>query len=206
MSRPSWDVFVIDGTTNEPVKAVLYEGVLDHNLDHHKLIWAPRLQKHNETLLRLQVKDGFAEDAKWDWARKAFCTAGQMGYRHYALEVNGQTEGLMMIKLITATSRIEPPKDLVYISFLSTGPENRKNIKKPPQYKGIGSILFNTAIQVSMNEDMDGKIGLHSLPGAQSFYTDLGMKDFGPDKDVENLNYYELPSSEAKRLLEEMND
>ena len=41
MSRPSWDIFLIDGRTGEPVEAKIYEGLEPYNIDHHENLWIP---------------------------------------------------------------------------------------------------------------------------------------------------------------------
>lgn len=49
------------------------------------------------------------------------------------------------------------------------------------------------AIQQSFDEGFGGRIGLHDLPQAKTFYADtLGMTDFGADVTKQNLHYFEL--------------
>lgn len=206
MSRPSWEIYVIDGKTGEPVQAKLYEGMEPHNIDHHENIWIPRLASHNQNLKRLGQRDGHAEDEHWRWSKKVDHTAGQLGFKHFAIEVEGNTEGLMLLRLIANKSRIESPKELVYVDYLSVAPNNRATIVKPPKYRSIGTVLFMAAVQVSMSEGMEGRVGLHSLPAAAAWYLKLGLKDFGPDRSVQNLNYFELSSQQANILLDDMKD
>lgn len=47
------------------------------------------------------------------------------------------------------------------------------------------------ARQRSMELGYEGRVGLHALPGAESFYDDQNMADYGPDPDQENLTYFE---------------
>lgn len=47
------------------------------------------------------------------------------------------------------------------------------------------------------------RIGLHSLPQANSFYANAcGMTDLGQDATYENLRYFELDSDSARRFIE----
>lgn len=206
MSRTSWDIFLTDGTTGEAVKAQLFEGMEAHNIDQHENIWIPRLSSHNQNLTRLGVRDGWAEDAHWRWSKKVDHTAGQLGFKHFAIEVDGNTEGLMLLRLIANKSRIDTPKELVYVDYLSVAPHNRSSIMKPPKYRSIGTVLFSSAVQVSEAEGMNGRAGLHSLPAAAAWYLKLGLTDFGPDQTVQNLNYFELSSEKAKAFLDDMKD
>ena len=206
MTRTSYDIFLLEVASDSLVPAKLFEGLSPKNIDDHQNIWVPQLQSHNQNLTRLGLKTGFAQDAHWSWSNKVNHTSGQMGFKHFAIEVNGSTEGLMMIRLIASRSRIDPPKELVYIDYLSVAPWNRATIQKPQRYKLIGTVLFYAAVQVSQSEDMNGRVGLHSLPDANSWYTKIGMQDFGPDMSVQNLNYFELSEVRAQEMLKEMED
>ena len=130
--------------------------------------------------------------------------ASQIAYRHYAIEYNGYTVGLMMINLIEKKSKIELNRDLVYLEYISVCPEARKEIKNPPDFRGIGTVLFHVAIEVSFEEGMEGKIGLHSLSRASSWYSEkMGMKNLGVDQSEGNLEYFELTKEKALELKQE---
>ncbi len=48
-----------------------------------------------------------------------------------------------------------------------------------------------------------GRIGLHSLPQANSFYAYVcGMTDLGQDATYENLRYFELEPERARNFIE----
>jgi hypothetical protein len=62
----------------------------------------------------------------------------------------------------------------------------------------VGSILLGTAINLSHDEGFGGRLGLHSLPQADSFYRDkLGMTELGPDISKQNLRYFEMTPGQA---------
>lgn len=61
-------------------------------------------------------------------------------------------------------------KHLVYVEYLEAAPWNRRGIPNRNQCKGVGTILIAAAIQLSMDEGNRRRIGLHSLPQADTFY------------------------------------
>jgi Acetyltransferase (GNAT) domain len=158
--------------------------LLDRHLDDFQVFWKPRLSFSEE------------EDSHWDWNTKHKATASCLNYEKFALECDRVTQGLMMLELDYHRSRIEPGKSIVYIDFLSTAPWNRRSIQDPPIYKGVGSVFVQFAIMRSHELEYHGRVGLHALPDAVAFYTKLGMKNFGPDSEKQNLPYFELSREE----------
>ena len=115
MSRPSCSIKLVHGSTGQLVDATLFEGLSEKNLDDHELIWIPHLTAANEAARNKGERLPVAEDAHWRWNQKMDATAGQLAYRHYAIEHENSTEGLMMIALVGHQSRINLHKDIVYI-------------------------------------------------------------------------------------------
>src|SRR5258708_39832078 len=81
-------------------------------------------------------------------------------------------QGLMMVDLARHQARLPPDvgKPLVYIDYLESAPWNVKPMVDVPRYAGIGAVLVNVAVQVSIDEGFHGRIGLSSLANAASFY------------------------------------
>ncbi len=152
----------------------------DKHLDDFETFWKHRLQASSE------------EDRHWDWAMKSRRTTLSLNYEKYALECDRIAQGLMMLEIDFHRSRLEPPKDIVYVDFLATAPWNRPSVENLPTYKGVGSALFDFAVLRSFELGYRGRVGLHALPRAAGFYTKKGMADFGTDPDKENLTYFEL--------------
>lgn len=203
MERPSCQIKLVDGKTKSLVNAILFEGLSEKNINDHSNIWIPKLKAANAAAKAKGEKIPIAEDAHWSWAKKIDVTAGQIAYRHYAIEYQDETQGLMMIKLVGYQSRNEPPKDILYIDFISVAPDNREIIKKPQKLKAVGYVLFVYAVQVSLEEGMGGRVGLHSLPGAATWYRDkLGLVSFGLDPLYSNLEYFELKAEDAMKMLQ----
>lgn len=132
------------------------------------------------------------EDKLWDWEFKLRSIINKQPNREgYAIECQGETEGLMMIETQMHGSQITPKKRLVYIDGLVSAPWNREDIQNPPKLKGVGSALLRFARSRSMELGYQGRVGLHSLPRAEDFYDNQGMRDLGPDEDYENMVYFE---------------
>lgn len=154
--------------------------LIDRHLDDFQVLWKPRLLPSLE------------EDSHWDWNTKHQATAAYLNYEKFALECDRVTQGLMMLELDSHRSRLEPGKSIVYVDFLATAPWNRRSIQNPPDYKGVGSVFFQFAILRSHELEYQGRVGLHALPKAVDFYTQLGMQNFGPDPEKQKLHYFEL--------------
>ena len=91
---------------------------------------------------------------------------------------------------------------LVYVEYLAVAPWNRPQLFNPPAYKLIGRVMIATAISISINEGFKGRIGLHSLPQADSFYNDkCGMVALGPDPSKDDLIYFEMTPEKANDYL-----
>jgi hypothetical protein len=59
------------------------------------------------------------------------------------------------------------------------------------------------AIQLSIDEGNLGRIGLHSLPQADAFYSRCGMTDMGPDTNYPKfpLRYFEMTETQASSFM-----
>ncbi|GAB1544642.1 hypothetical protein NUACC21_73180 [Scytonema sp. NUACC21] len=54
-------------------------------------------------------------------------------------------------------------------------------------FKGVGTALLRFARLLSVELGYEGRVGLHSLPGAERFYEKQGMLDYGSEEDYDNL-------------------
>jgi hypothetical protein len=62
-----------------------------------------------------------------------------------------------------------------------------------PQHWG-----WDWSIQLSLDEQFHGRIGLHSLPQSDDFYTKCGMTCLGPEP---TLNYFEMTRAKALEYI-----
>lgn len=93
-------------------------------------------------------------------------------------------------------------KPLVYIEFLETAPWNRASLTRRPRYRRVGPALVDAAIQVSLNEGFEGRIGLHSLPQADRWYREkCEMTDLDKDPRKQNLRYFEMTVKQADAFM-----
>lgn len=170
--------------------------------------WLPPIKARVEQLrsqgaLTLEaVGDANVEDFGWKWAEK-FQSRTELRWRSYALRCGEHTQGLMFVDLLRRC-RLPPSVDshLVYVDILATAPWNRPRLTQPPHYRGVGLVLMAEAVNLSLEEGFDGRVGLHALPKANNFYSDFClMENMGPDPNYENLNYYELTAARASEFL-----
>ena len=185
--------------------ASLFEGIDESNLLSFERDWkvafAERLPVEASTAERLAAN---AQDAHWDWRRLAEIRGNPLLYQMYAVECADRMQGIMLVKKGGRFSRHpdHPRADLIYIDRIATAPWNRPRFMREPVYRGVGHLLFSTAVNLSIEEELGGRIGLHSLPGAEAFYrTVMQMTDFGPDEDYYGMSYFELSSAQAKDFL-----
>lgn len=204
--RPHLPVEVFAVAERKFVAGTLFFGIAEQNLEHYEQKWLPELLRRRCEAAKLRKAGhdiAVVEDAHWDWAKKMLREhRAPLGFRSCALEVAGQTEGLMQVELATHRSRANRNLHLAYVDYISIAPWNRPWPAGPPQFRGIGSILLREAVRTSLDAGFRGRIGLHALPGAVTWYRDkLKMKAFGADPDYQGLHYFEFTEAQAKRFM-----
>lgn len=176
------------------MSADLYDSILPKHLDDHEQHWKPfsasKVTQHTH----------------WDW-RKKLAYYSQLAYQSFAIECMGMTQGLMIVNTMQrARISSQANQHLVYVEYLESAPWNRG---ATPKLKGIGTVMMAAAIQLSIDEGYRGRIGLHSLPQADSFYRDrCRMTDLGPDKSYHPripLRYFEMTEAQAANYLKGAN-
>ncbi|MEO0852963.1 MAG: GNAT family N-acetyltransferase [Cyanobacteria bacterium J06648_11] len=160
-------------------------------------------QKHVddfETHWKAALVEMAQEDKFWDWAFKQRAAMTYGNYECYAVEADERTQGLMMIETQWHYSVIADAQPLVYIEALSAAPWNRAQRQGAARFKRVGTSLLAFARARSEALGYGGRVGLHSLPGAEGFYESQHMMrcETAPDPfidDDENpLAYFEYPS------------
>jgi len=198
------EIFLRDGQSGEAVPAELISGISDQTIEMWANTWQPAFdQVRNDFQLNSVPKEKWPEDAHWDWGNKLAMTKGCLSYEPYSIMANGSLEGLMLLNN-TKFARLPQQRgeSLIYIEFLAVAPWNRKELCNPRRYVGVGAILADLAIQISLASEFKGRIGLHSLPGALSFYRNrLKMSELGPDQSHNNLLYFEMTPEQAETFL-----
>lgn len=134
-------------------------------------------------------------DQHWPWDAKWRRAEREDRYEAYALEAEEITQGLLLIETQWHRSVLPARSRLVYVEALASAPWNRRAIEDPPYYRGVGTALLNYAYQRSRALGYGGRIGLHALPDAVSFYRRQGLVDYGPDAEKDGLIYFEQASA-----------
>lgn len=198
-------VWLTNRKTEEQVDAELWHGIVDKNLADWEAEWIPDLQRRLKLLNQQNVERRFWPQSRhWDWRDKLREIERRLANLSFALVAEGMTQAMMTVDL---SKRARMPRHvgqhLVYVDFLEAAPWNRNDLaEEPALFGGCGSILINAAIQQSILEGFKGRIGLHSLPQANSFYANVcGMTDLGLDANYENLRYFELDTEGAHRFI-----
>lgn len=143
------------------------------------------------------------EHGHWKWADKVKASSHLLSCPTLAVECEGQAQGLMLVMTDGHFGKLpsEAGRPLVYIVFLATAPWNLPAIVGQPRFTGVGFALLYAAIQMSLDADFKGRIGLHSLPQAEAFYERQGFQCLGADPDKQGLKYYELSSHAASEFI-----
>lgn len=181
---------------NQTVQLNLYHGADLSNAQHIDRDWANWF-----------ANAPGAQDAHWDWDDKLFRPVKDpFLYDVFVLEAEGTTQAVMLtlkggVKCFSLHKE-HPRSPLVYIDLLATAPWNRLAKSDPVKFKGCGQIMIGAAASLSINEGFKGRLGLHSLDGAEDFYRyKIGMSEFDPDPNYQNLRYFELSERDAANFL-----
>lgn len=177
------------------MEAELISGITADVLGLWASTWRPLLQSGPD--------ESRTEDSHWDWEMKMKKRGQELTCQTFCIKVGNSLEGLMMIST-AGFSRLHLGKELVYIEFLATAPWNRTTPGRPKRYKGVGGILMEAAIRLSLDFEFGGRIALVSLLDAENFYRHtVRMTDLGPDPHHQDLVYFEATPEQAQAFLEQ---
>jgi hypothetical protein len=200
-------VYLKDRKTGQLVEATLIDGITREDVEKVEGTWRPFLEQQ---LRRMQAegvpKNRWPQHRHWDWRQKQESTELYLAYRMFGVECSSEMQGLMLVLTAGKHARIasQRGKPLVYIHCLAAAPWNLASVVDEPRYTLMGSVLIAAAIHLSLEEEFQGRIGLHSLPQADTWYRDAcGMTDLGPDAAVQNLRYFEMTPKQASEFLKE---
>jgi hypothetical protein len=198
-------IHLFNAERGEPEAAELWDAITEQQLVDWEGEWVPELFNALRRLKRAGVeRRHWPKNRHWNWRKKTECLQGMLAYQGFSIVCGGITQGMMVANTTTKRCRIDSQKDkhLVYVEFIENAPWNRKELFDQPRYRGIGSVLMRAAITLSQEEDFKGRIGLHSLPQANSFYANTcGMTDLGIDPNYEGLRYFEMTPEQAVAFI-----
>ena len=191
---------LIDGRTRDRplIPAEIYRDYPSSELDTIEMRWAEAREQ--------AAVQGFAmglaplEHSHWDWRNKADSVEAGL-HMLVAVECEGEPQGLMAV-LRSPRRSPHSGEAVVYVDYLESAPWNLKGASAPPRFLGVGTVLIAEAIRLSLEIGLGGRVGLHSLPQAESFYRDrCGMTEFGADPGYYDLTYFEYAGQQATDWL-----
>lgn len=198
------EVELLNRQSGEFEPAQVVREIDDENFADFAQHWRPMMERRRAEFQGPQAGAAAnAEDSHWDWIGKAQAARNMMGWETFAVECDGHTQGLMLLDL-TRFAKLDPHagRELVYIELLASAPWNRHRTVPEPKYKGAGRILIATAISLSVDEGFEGRIGLHSLPLAESWYREeAGFTDVEFDH-LKKMRYFEMTAAQATSFVE----
>jgi hypothetical protein len=198
-------VFIFSPQSGQPEAAELWDAITEKQLADWEGEWVPELFKAVQRLKRAGIeRKQWPQSRHWDWRRKTEALQGMLANPGFSIVCGGVTQGMMLVDTTMKRCRLESQKgkNLVYVSFVETAPWNRKELFDPPRYRGVGAIFIRAAIELSKDQGFKGRIGLHSLPQANSFYANAcGMTDLGADQDYQGLRYFEMTPEQAEAFI-----
>jgi hypothetical protein len=196
--------FLVDGATGQAVDAELWDAISDTQLNDWEFKWTPALQEVVARLKAAGVERGLLPQSRhWNWREKAEAFGPSLANPAFSVMCQGTTQGMMILDTLQR-ARLESQvgKELIYIDYLEIAPWNRRHLHgDSPRLAGTGSLLMRVAIEVSQAEGFKGRVGLHSLPQSNAWYTRCGMTDLGPDAAKQNLNYFEMTPEQANAFI-----
>ena len=187
------------------VEATLHTDLAPVDLALLERTWSPKRVALFNALEKASVpRQDRPQSLHWDWGKKV-PELKLLEARGFGVLCEGDWQGAMMTKTASSVSRLEATrrKPIVYVDYLELAPWNWKvtPLKRQGRYGGMGTLLFLQADLQRFDEGFGGRVGLHALPQAATFYAGLGLKRVAHD-DAKRLPYYELDSQAANRLMQ----
>jgi GNAT superfamily N-acetyltransferase len=179
------------------VQALVVRDLPAAEVDSVEKSWKP----HRQRLAQARRAAGrHPEHAHWDWTGKTELDLVER-WRFVAVRCDQSVEGLMAARTKPKAGRLAPGP-ILYVDFVEVAPWNSRTLTDTPRFQGVGALLIQEAVAISVEMGWDGRLGLSALPQAQGFYARLGMTLIDDaDPDYSDLAYFEFEPSAAKMLL-----
>lgn len=192
-----------DGTE---IEAALFDNVSIDDFIESQDDWRPILIAAS---FKLQLQGKPMPTYKhWDWRTKTGFL-GRLDVTFFGVRCDGSLQGLMKADTGTTYRCIldkQKGKELVYVDYVETAPWNIpayvKVLGYEAQYSRTGTRLMQSAVQLSLDNELKGRVGLHSLPDAEDFYSGLGMTPVAHDAQKQNLMWFEFTPEAAQHFME----
>jgi hypothetical protein len=86
------DIYLKETSSGKLVTAELHDSIQQRHLDHHDQHWKPVTTKLKE------------QQGHWDWQEKWTHYSNQLCFQSFAIECNGETQGMMIVNTIHTLS------------------------------------------------------------------------------------------------------
>jgi hypothetical protein len=201
MKRRVGNAFLFNRYTGSSEPASIFHGLDEKNFADFEAAWKPALDGRAAEFEAWEEKaEANVQDAHWDWVKKAKAE-GQ--FDTYAVECGDMTQALMLIDCRPRRARLRTQyNELCYVELIASAPWNRIKFSDKPKYKGAGRTLIATAISLSVELELQGRLGLHSLAESLNWYPFLGFTDCGYDEN-KKLQYFEMTEESAKAFFQQ---
>lgn len=198
------DVVLFNRLSEAFEPASIFQSLDDKNFTDFEKVWKPALVKRAAEFPDWdRMADGNVQDSHWDWVGKA---KAEGRFDSFAIECGGMTQALMLVDRRPHRARLcEQYAELCYIELISSAPWNRIKFSGKPKYKGAGRALVATAISLSVELELGGRVGLHSLEESKGWYPHLGFTDCGFDENSQ-MQYFELTEAAVKGFFQTTED
>jgi hypothetical protein len=204
MTTPIVVVELWDRHADAFLEAPVYSPIQGQHIEEFERDWRPQFATRAASVRTAdEERAAQLQDDHWNWRALAAGSSGRLDRISYAVECERHLQGMMIIDL-TKRARLsaQAGQHLVYVDRLVTAPHNRIGFSSQPRFKGVGRVLMTLAVQVSLDEGFQGRVGLHALHQAEEFYRrSCEMEDLGPDPQYQDLRYFEMTPDIAKRMM-----
>ena len=133
----------------------------------------------------------------WPWEREIADGLQRTG--RLVLAVAGDSlEALMSLSVRPARGA---DGDLLYVEYVQAAPWNERSAGAKRRFAGLGGLLLVVAAQLSREEGLHGRLGLHSKQEVEGFYERHQLRSYGPDSDEDGFVYFEGGNEWAYEFL-----
>ncbi|MBO3462571.1 hypothetical protein G7B40_020360 [Aetokthonos hydrillicola Thurmond2011] len=183
---------IFDHLSNEYVQGKIVP-ISSRHIRQIELIWKPQLKTEKCWDENLDIE-------KYLDAEK--------GFEIYVLEYGSIPQGLIVLKNANCPSRLEEGKNLIYLTLVTVAPWNRASNQGKRNYKEVGTSLVKFAISHSFRLGFEGRIALHSIKYAESFFEKMPFWDggydlffWGDNDNSSRFKYLEMSADEAELIM-----
>lgn len=184
------DIQIFDRRIRSFVDAELLEDPGDDYIETVDALWSV----YKRRFLRQRRAAGLPipEHSHWNWKLKLEQERLESSVHKCFAIVREEPQGLMMLKYGSRFVSRQTGQPLVYLAYIESAPWNLKEYCDDILYSGVGKEFYKTAVRFSNLLGFAGRVGLHSLPGAEGFYANTcQMASLGHDPDYDGLIYFE---------------